>query len=597
MNLVILSLIAGLCAQPAAALEGITPSEEKKLQYCETGIADLNPHIAAECLNEKWILDKLLRLDAPRGIRFTKAAYALKDLSDTLDIYKEVQSLRLALTNRLEKDSPAAGLGLGPETDKFIEWVRLYKPKKTSLAEKAVRQWDWLDKDEKAWLTSNNYYDKWNGFTLKSRNSALGEFAVGDALRLINAPVKINKANADAARERATARWTDLDPGTRDLLQNYLDQFKTALAAGKKSEKLLKNDKPGLKRYRAELEDIRNLPLAEQMTILNRFFENTPSLREAAMVMETAPPPVGSEGELSGKEREIIAGLLRTALIKEIAGTLSGDRIINSAKTAGLPAVRILPMPDRSTYGSLNPETGEIVFNEFLVLDWMRTNKYTPADLVSRPEPIIRLAGFLSPNFVHEATHKEQRDWFDSAEVAQTYTQELEVEAMSVTALYMLEKAGTDKVFAQMLSSEKKQSAYLKEETQKAVNFKADPRGFRRTVRSEYYPDIESFEATAAACLSAADTISAELQRRRTLPASVQKLLEDTGAGADYEKPLLKMLGRLKTSVLENELRSELKWLKEFSKRNEEQILWADKALAKITAERKPAAGKIPPVR
>lgn len=101
---------------PAGTL--LTPAEEEKLRYCEAGANELNPFIASNCLNERWIFERLSEKDAGRRLKFLRTANTLKDLLDLIDMHQDPRGLRIALASRLQ--AHAAELGIGRPPENFI---------------------------------------------------------------------------------------------------------------------------------------------------------------------------------------------------------------------------------------------------------------------------------------------------------------------------------------------------------------------------------------------------------------------------------------------------------------------------------------------
>lgn len=204
------AVIMSCCLLCCGALraQGLTQDEEKKLQYCEAGLAALNPSIASECLSEKWIMEKAAVQDPARAIRLTQKASTLKDLGDLAEIHVIASDLRMALTLRLEKGMPAAGLGLGPEPEKFLDWVKMYKPDKLALAGAAVRSWNSLAENERKWLESTGMTSGgWGKLSLSERGKIFAPFNKAEALKLLATPSEMTEAAIEEIRNKAKSFW------------------------------------------------------------------------------------------------------------------------------------------------------------------------------------------------------------------------------------------------------------------------------------------------------------------------------------------------------------------------------------------------------
>lgn len=559
-----------LCCAIAGA-QGLTPAEENKLRVCEAGLAELNPSIASECLNEKWIMDKLAVQDPGKAVQLTQKANTLKDLGDLADIHVIASDLRMALTLRLEKGMPAAELGLGPEPEKFLEWVKEHKQDKLALAGQAVRSWDSLEENERKWLESTGMNPgDWKKLSLAGRNKIFAPFNKTEALKLLVTPPEITEAGIDEIRNKAKSFWGDLDKATKDKLYWHVDQLKTRLAVNKKASELLKDKPVELQNLQAEFDSIKSLNVAEQLSRLNTFFEKSPALKSSEIAkIVYAQIPLSRSESFTNIDRRTIVLYLQTALPKVISGTSPGDRIAAFFKKTPL-LIKITPLPGLHAYNS----GGVVAFSEELILKWMRVNGYTIKDLHSKEEPVKELASFLSPLLIHEATHMEKFNWLKSEGLfdATKFNQEFEIEPMSNEALFITEKMKNDSSFAAMFSRD--YSPYLKEEKENTKIFQEDIRQFRNMVRNCYYTSIPSFETVASANLSDAAAISDELQRRKDLSKEEQDKLEKEGL--DTEADLKENITKIKTSVLEKSREFYLSWYSTMRAKIEEETKRTD---------------------
>ncbi len=581
---------------PATAVAELTPAETARLESCEAAIAELNPIIAADCLNETWILSKLAEQDPDRALKFIQEANTLKDLLDLLNMHTGASELRTALAIRLEPGGPAVKLGLGPESDKFLNWVRKYKPEKFALVQKAMRTWDALGKDEKAWLKTGGYNtNSWNRLSLGDRNRVLSQFARDEARKLLAIHKVTSRTALSKMRSRFYALYYDLDDVTKSKVSRHITQLETMLAIREQTpEKLAKNQEE-LQNFQTELENIKDLPVSEQLGRLNEFFDNTPALKDSSLATTLDSQRESAPNEkFTDKDRQTASALLQTAMLKEITGTRTGDRLTGFfRKKENTLSLKIAPTP--AAYALFNPSTGDIIFSEDTVQEWMRTNGYTTKDLMTKKEPIERLARFLSPFFVHEATHQQQNAWIKSKHLMDPYPHDDEVEAMSVEALYVIEKMKKDPAFVKMFSSGGMFSSYLRAEAIKGKRFLEDPREFRRVIRSAYYPDRPSFEAAASMFTASSEVITRELNRRQSLSEKEQARLEKEGLANTKGLSLEAGVPKLKTSVLKVLRNYYLYWYAEFRKRITQEISWADSTLAAIMADKPGNAGYIVP--
>lgn len=572
---------------PASPALDLTPAEETRVQYCEAGAAELDPHIIAECLNEKELLDKLAKRNPNRWLLLTRKTDVLKDITDILDINTDACALNKALALRLENEAPASKAGLGPEPEKFIDWATKYRRDKLDLAKKAVRNWDVLMEEEKAWLKANGFFsDKWSGLALADRNRTLAAFAKMEAQKLLQTPVELDENTYDLVFNAATSIYCDLDSQTRANLKKHLRNLQKMRELGEKTAGLLKNNPPELRKFEAELKNIKNLSVSEQFARMNVFFENNPELKKTDFPQTANFGHVSAAaGSLTPKEAKAVSALLQTALLKEIKGTIAGDTVANFLKKHPL-SIKIKAIDTYSGY--FDPDTKAIIFSKnMMVKDWIEGSGYTSEDLLTKPEAIKEMARYLAPLFVHEATHYDQVIWYESKNLSSPYSQDSEIEAMSVEALYAIEKSLKDTKFREMVSSKEEFFPYLRITSKYIKQFQEDPREFRRITQHDY-AYAPSFETAESKILSEMPTIITELERREKLPGEEQKKLRNLKYNGP-KNPTADIATELGTRELEK-IRDSYRYRHfELKKRIESHVKWADDTLKKILAEETPS--------
>lgn len=576
---------------PACALE-LTPAEEKKLLYCEAGIAELNPEIATECLDEKWVLDTLAEQDPDRSVRLLRRANILKDLSAVLDVYTQPDSMRMALAIRIGEGFPPSELGIGPEPEKFLEWAKTRKPEKVALVRAAIRPWELIEAKQKEWFRSQGLSAEiWERLTLAIRNQNFCAYADAEARELLKTTTVPDRKTLDTMRQLASAVNAELLPGTRTAVSEHINRLSSIIDAKEKAAALLTTDPKKLRDFQNKLAEIEGLPLEDQTERLNRFFENTPDLKNSGITLN--PHPVNGETQanrFTDSERQAISAGLKTALLAEIAGTRAGDKTLDFYKRPG-NALSVSLTSAPGIFGKFSQETGEIVFGEESIRQWLSAGGYNEKNLLSSPAAIKELAAFLSPVLVHEAVHQRQTAWAEAGKMKKIYPQEYEIEAASTEALYIIEKIRKDRDFAAMLASAA--SGYNKEKAQRGDSFFKDPREFKRSIQDSYYPDLPSFETYASNILLRADELSAEIKRREKLPQKEQDRFEKMGYGTMEltvnGRKVFAQPSQIKTSVLKKWVMEYLHWYSEGKDRITREAEWINDAYKTITKDGKQA--------
>ena len=179
----------------AAAASGGPAAEQ--VRNCEAGIAALDPDKTTECLDQR-ILEAFAAENPGRGIKLLAQANTIKNLSDCLSISQNTGTLRRALLPALEPGTPAAALGLAPEADKFLAWVKKYRPGKLVMAQEAVLKWSTLPPEQQSWLGKNGVtVPAWEAAPLGSvKYELLAKYAEAEAAALIKTPAPADMAGS-----------------------------------------------------------------------------------------------------------------------------------------------------------------------------------------------------------------------------------------------------------------------------------------------------------------------------------------------------------------------------------------------------------------
>lgn len=268
----------------------------------------------------------------------------------------------------------------------------------------------------------------------------------------------------------------------------------------------------------------------EQMLELGRMFDKKEAT--AGKVQERsldANRPSRPDENLSAQNNELITGMLRSSLVSEVRGTSPGDKI---AAFYGSGAKLNLAIETcQGCHAKYEPSSGRIVIDSELVQQYLRANNMTADQLVKSKEGMAGLTKYVSPIFVHEATHQMQHAWADKADIYKPYSQEDEIEALSMEGLYTSQKRKADGRYASMFRTMAKSSPYASQRVEVSKKFEGNQEDFGSFARQQYYYGVPSFAASSSTVLSA---VSGELERRRTLPAA--EVAEINEFGKNFEE-------------------------------------------------------------
>ena len=495
------------CAGGVSAM--VSPAQRLADYRAEIALGD--PEASAAFLADAEALT--LAAAAPDGEALRAEAEAVKDLRDLLSLpWDDAKANKLseALAVRVAAGRPLCAVGAGPEPEKVLAWVDRYRKDypqgKRKALEKAVRKWDVIfgtatsvqnmEWGQATWMNGSDVNltrANWEKMTLAKRNAVLLKLALQDETFLPYSDKAAElRRDQDSCKADISAAREKLSPAQ----QAELDRLAT-----------LKGLSPEQR-------------LNEQLSKLGEFFDNgsvnvDPELRARITAARgSAPAEV-----LRPEQMSVLAGMLGTAIPKELAGTKAGDRALASGP------LRVEVRSCGSGYSAYDPATGRIALDSETIQQFMRMKGYTADSVMRSPEQVAEIAKYMSPAVVYESAHKAQAD--RAAGRYKPHVQEDEVEAMSLEALYTNEKLASDASFKSLLDSGRDYSSYASKRLALATRYsKTGAKGFSATVRQLYASGLPSLDGAAAQARAA---IAAELSRRASLPAAETAEIDANG--------------------------------------------------------------------
>lgn len=503
------ALTAGLllCGLPLAAQEQDGDAAERLAAY-EVSIASADPVAAAAYLRDGEARE-LAEADPRKAAALLGKAEALKDLKDLMAMRWEaarVNQLNQALAIRLDIGKPLVRLGVGPEPEKLLGWLKNYAPsyneEKTAVVKKAIRQWEVVfgtmtDTRSMSWGQANMGSGRgvtvtkaaWEAMVLRERNAVIENITAQDPRFLV-----YNDERLAAARQNSA-----LNVDVRAFINSG------ALTPDQQSQ-------------------LSGKSFNDQLYLLGNMFDNSnvavdPALRSRVDAARSSLP----QEVLPSEQRQVLGTMLNTAVSRELAGTQAGGRAL-AAFPGGL---RITVAPVDGGYSRYDAATGSVVLDSETIQQYMRIKGYTASSVMGNQAQLSEIAKYMSPAVVYEAAHKSQADWAASRGVYMPRTQENEIEAMSLEGLFTTEKLGSDPAFRTIMDESRDFSAYASKRVEIATEYKgARSKGFATSVRQRYYAGLPSLDAAAGQVLGA---VSEELERRDAMSAADRAAIDSTG--------------------------------------------------------------------
>jgi len=497
-----------LCGLPLSAQEAEERDAAERLAAYEVSIASADPVAAVAYLRDGEARE-LAEADPRKAAALLGKAEALKDLKDLLAMRWEaarVNQLNQALSIRLDIGKPLVRLGVGPEPEKLLTWLKNYAPsyneEKTAVVKKAIRQWEVVfgtmtDTRSMSWGQANLGAGRgvtvtkaaWEAMVLRERNAVIENITAQDPRFLV-----YNDERLAAARQNSTLNMD---------VRTYINSG--ALTPEQRSQ-------------------LSGKSFNDQLYLLGNMFDNSnvavdPALRSRVDAARSSLP----QEVLPSEQRQVLGTMLNTAVAAELRGTQAGDRAL-AAFPGGL---RITVAPVDGGYSRYDAATGSVVLDSETIQQYMRIKGYTASSVMGNQAQLSEIAKYMSPAVVYEAAHKSQADWAASRGVYMPRTQENEIEAMSLEGLFTTEKLGSDPAFRAIMDESRDFSAYASKRVEIATEYKgARSKGFATSVRQRYYAGLPSLDAAAGQVLGA---VSEELERRDAMSAADRAAIDSTG--------------------------------------------------------------------
>lgn len=452
---------------------------------------------------------------------FLRAA-ELKDLKGVLDGATEVHSIRISLLNRT-----VCSFCLDPVA--FPAWAKKHlsylDPSKFSDINAALWSWDSLSITQKAWIGKQKKEKAWPKLDFIARHALMRRWALGER----DALLKLNPKDAAAVDGlSARARLVQEVLGSHEMTEvwNLIEQ--ATQASSSLAEARAKIGNSADPRQKALLAEAINAASPEaRLAALSRLFENA-GVKSRALD-EAAPPK--PDQRFDAASREVVGSMLKTALLKETAGTFAGRDLQEFYGDRGVPLVVKFENTAMRALGWYDHGTDVLNFNERYVEQYVKSRGLSVEDLKRDPALLGDLARTLVGTFVHEAQHHRQDVWARDNKVPLLYHQGDEVEAFQTQAMFLMEKMDRDPKFRAFADAEGEHSKVLKTGLGRAQHMRDEgPDYFDWTVPNAHYPEILSNEGNAWCEIlwhnNVAKTVEGELARRRSLPAASRAKLE-----------------------------------------------------------------------
>ncbi|MFA5138174.1 MAG: hypothetical protein WC728_02995 [Elusimicrobiota bacterium] len=481
---------------------------------------DFNPAVAEEFLRDTAFQERLKKSDPAKYQRLFKAATEAKDMETVLKAYDDPSKLRLALASHTRSQ-------LLSDPAKLKEWARQNMPGVDPAAlEEALWGWGHLSFSQQAYLSMKGFdQDKWEKMGFFERDKLVLDWGTGlmDGLMQKAPKTKAQFEEMDKIRWEA---WGALRVDQRRALGEYMKKADTAVQSIAEVEKKLKASKdPKLKAMLASAKSAGSVDAT--LTHLSGIYDGLGMTNTAVAVNR----PAHADEQFNEGARSALSSMFATDFRKRLEGTTAGDAALAFYEKNPLQiAVRDIGTP----LAHYDPGTKELVLNEKYVRKYLQASGKTVGDLLTDKKVFDGLAMEALPTLLHESVHQQQHAWALQQKVPVWFHQDMEVEAMSMESLFILEKARSDPAFKKMLDEGQARSTLISESVALSNSLYRDVDAFRSMIRADYYPALHTLEGRSYHDSANAETVAglvkAELARRDGLSASARRPLDEGGS-------------------------------------------------------------------
>lgn len=421
-----------------------------------------SPYTASQFLKDKDFEDFYKDNDDYQRLRIQ--AYALSDLEKLFHQKwneKNFNKLNKALTIRIKEKNILSEMGIGPEPEKVLVWLEKYMPQygseKQEIVKKAIREWNVVfgNTDLKEFTNKNGIEhaitrQQWTGMELLKRNAIINELIATD--RAFRIYIDVDEAEASVVLSTAE-------------IQAMVDKALKSgtLNAGQISALTETDIKPEM-----------------QLSLLGKMFDGSNNVFNSVEMAK-----INSQSDVTGaylvlpKDSSRISMMLSNAVANEIKGTEAGDYALEYG------ALNIKIGTVRDAYSSLEDD-GSITVDRELIGRFLQYKGYSADSLVSGPQSTHRLkelAMYISPIAVYEGMRRKQEKYAKTNKIYKAHTQEDEIEASSMEAMYFIERMGKDPEFEAMFRDSKNYLAYSAKTAANANMYSQGQEVFEMSVR------------------------------------------------------------------------------------------------------------------
>ncbi len=452
------------------------PSAPAAFSYHWDILVNQDPEAASQFLKDeqaqKWFVENK---PEAAGVIFSHAL-RIQDAQELLKTYKNTDDLRRAL---LKRDSASW---------RVLDTLAQKSP---SLQRRvAVLQWDWstLPQAIKEALGENGMtQEKWQALSAFERDRDIGNWAYKAKDELMSMAPK-SKADLRRMAKLGLSIQAALAFDDNQQVLDQMEKASTAIRALSQAKAWLKTSAdPQAAALAQKARQAVNLD--EMLQCLDRLFDG---MRIHNADLSVARPELPEE-KLTKKQTLELEHFLKKAFLKEIRGTVVGDKVRKFYRHRPIE-FSIRDCKDDS-FGDYEPETDRMRFNNRVIVQFLKAAELKPKDLLANKNVLNPLVMLLSRTFIHETIHRMQHDLARKHGIPSTENQLSEIEAFFFHSLYILERIHIDPPFRWSLQRKTACGDFFYDTLEEAHDLESNMRKFKKMV-SKLYMETSSLEAS-----------------------------------------------------------------------------------------------------
>lgn len=472
-----------------------------------------------------YLADKKVQKEAEAGgdLSLRYKAQALTELNYIANMDwddSNFNSLNQMLISRIGRDKTLSSCGVGPEPEKYLEWLKAFFPKypqkSYKSAEKAVRKWEVV-----FGTSAMRMGISWENYSIRDDNAELNRWMSDPQADNTVYIDTFSWLSFDLLLRNAIINKIILDDMTKDnsckpycgsRLLEYSSSVQKQYEKGVRVEKLERKAIASGVLSSAQANELssRQKSLSDKAALLDKYFDGSSinaSLEDKLYI--DAERGARPDEMIPADKREIFEVMLSAAVSDELKKAEAGNKALSKG-------IKIKIGILQNSYSARGP-SGEIIIDSGLISEYMKLKGYAAASVMTVKAQLSELAAYVAPLAVYETALAGIEAEAEKAGIHNnTRTQEDEITALGEQSLFIAEIQRKDASAKNRYRSIAGYSAYAHRCAEMTAAYRRGQERFEKTVRMEN----SALPSVSSAAANSYSWLVAEKSRRAALSAA-----------------------------------------------------------------------------